>query len=293
MKESYRYKPVQFFLITNVIMWASWLIVGYFSYQQAGGPAGLIAMLELIGLFSPLGTAIWMIFSSKSTELKQNFYDKLLNLKLIKLWTIPVIFLIVPLAIVISVVLSHLFFKQPLDQLTFVKTAPFSAGIIPAQLLLFLAPVIEEVGWKGYGIESLRGKRNYLTVTLMFAALWAFWHGPTFFVHNYYQNTLIRTNPLFALNFIVSFFPATIIFNWLWYKNRGSILTAVLCHAVIDFQGILQMGQIAKCIETIVLVIIAIIIVSLNKKMFFEKFPAQIGYFGQKTPSSQEQVTDV
>lgn len=280
MKEPFRYKPLQFFLITNLIMWVVWLIAAYFSYQQNNVPGGLISALALIGLFSPFATALWMIFTSKSQELKQNFYDKFFNLKLINLWTIPAIFLIVPAAIVISVVLSHIFFKQPLDQLMLVKGAPFFAGIIPAQLLLIIAPVIEEVGWKGYGVESLRGKRNYLTVTLIFAALWAFWHGPTFFVNNYYQNMLIRTNPLFALNFIISFFPATIIFNWLWYKNRGSILTAVLCHGVIDFQGMLQMGQIAKCIETVVFIIIAIIIVSFNKKMFFKEFPAQIGYFG-------------
>jgi uncharacterized protein len=281
MKESYAYKPVRFFLITNLIMWTAWLIAAYFSYQPSGGANGLISLLLLVGLFSPLVTALWMIFTSKSPQLKHNFYDRLLNLKLIKLWTIPAIFLIVPVVIIISVALSHLFFKQPLDQLAIVKTSPFFAGIIPAQLMLIMAPLIEEVGWKGYGVESLRGRRSFLTVTLMFAALWAFWHGPTFFVNGYYQNMLIRTNPVFALNFIVSFFPATIIFNWLWYKNRGSILTAVLCHGVIDFQGILQMGQIAKCIETIVLIIIAIVIVSLNKKMFFEEFPAQIGYFGR------------
>jgi membrane protease YdiL (CAAX protease family) len=284
MKESYSYKPIRFFLITNLIMWTSWLIVAYFSYHQASQSDKLVAVLELVGLFSAFATALWMIFTSKSRELKRNFYDKLLNLKLIRLWTIPAIFLITPAAIAISVVLSHIFFKQPLDQLAIVKGSPFVAGIIPAQLLLFTAPVIEEVGWKGYGVESLRGKRSFLTATLMFAALWAFWHGPTFFVHDYYQNMLIRTDPLYALNFVVSFFPATVIFNWLWYKNRGSILTAILCHGVIDFQGILQMGQTAKCIETIVFFVIAAIIVGFNKKMFFGEFPAQIGYFGQKTP---------
>ncbi len=224
-----------------------------------------------------MATALWMIFTSKSTELKRNFYDRLFNLTLIKLWTIPAIFLIVPAAIVISVWLSHIFFGQSFDQLSIIKGSPFAAGIIPAQLLLILAPVIEEVGWKGYGVESLRGRRSFLTATLMFAALWALWHGPTFFVHDYYQNMLIRTNPLFALNFIVSFFPATIIFNWLWYKNRGSIVTAILCHGVIDFQGMLQMGQIAKCIETVVFIVIAAIVVSFNKKMFFGEFPARIG----------------
>jgi hypothetical protein len=281
MNGSYIYKPVRFFLVTNVIMWTAVLIAAYLSYQPGGGQGGSISILVLIGLFSPLAMALWMIFTSNSPELKQNFYDRLFNLKLIKLWTIPVIFLIVPAAMVISVVLSHIFFKQPLDQLLMVKGSPFAAGIIPAQLLLVLAPIIEEVGWKGYGVESLRGKRTFFTATLIFAALWAFWHGPTFFVHDYYQNMLIRTNPLFALNFIVSFFPATIIFNWLWYKNRGSILTAILCHGVIDFQGMLEMGQIAKCIETIVLIVIAAIIVGFNKKMFFGEFPARIGYYGE------------
>lgn len=280
MKEPYIYKPVRFFIITNAIMWSTWLIAAYFSYHPGGWASGLVSIFGVAGLISPLATALWMISASDSPELKQNFYDRLLNLKLIKLWTIPAIFLIMPAAMVISVALSCVLFKEPLGQLAIVKASPFAAGIIPAQLLLILAPVIEELGWKGYGMESLRGRRNFFTATLIFAALWAFWHGPTFFVHDYYQNMLIRTNPLFALNFIISFFPATIIFNWLWYKNRGSILTAILCHGIIDFQGILQMGQIAKCIETIVLAIIATIVVCLNKKMFFEEYLAKIGCYG-------------
>ena len=281
MKESYTYKPFRFFLLTNLITWVAWLIAAYFSYRPAaGGQNGLISLLLLIGLFSPMATALWMIFASGNPQLKQNFYGRLFNFKLIRPWTIPAIFLIVPAAVVISVWLSHLFFKQPLSQLSFAK-APFFAGIIPAQLMLLLAPLVEEIGWKGYGVESLRGKRSFFTATLLFAALWAFWHGPTFFVKDYYQNMLIRTNPLFALNFVVSFLPVTVIFQWLWYKNRGSILTAYLCHGIIDVQGMLQMGQAAKCIETGVFIIIAIVVVVLNKKMFFGEFPAQIGYYGQ------------
>lgn len=262
-------------------MWAAWLMVGYYSYRPGGGPQGLVAALELVGLFSPLGVALWMIFSSKNKQLMRDFYDKLFDLKRIELWTIPAALLIVPSSIVISVWLSHLFFGQPLGQLAMART-PFVAGIIPAQALLILAPVVEEIGWKGYGMESLRGRRTFFTATLIFAGLWAFWHGAMFFVRDYYQNTLIRENPLFALNFIVSFFPATIIFNWLWYKNRGSIVTAILCHAVIDLQGMLQMGQVAKCIETVLLTLAAAVVVWCNKKVFFAQFPTQIGYFGER-----------
>jgi len=90
---------------------------------------------------------------------------------------------------------------------------------------------------------------------------------------------LLRESPLFALNFIVSVFPAAFIINWLWYKNRGNIFTAVLFHGTANFQGILQMGQITKCIETAVLIVIAAWIVLSDKKLFFGKFPPRIGYF--------------
>jgi len=281
-KESYAYKPVQFFLIANLITWTTWLIAAYLSYQQGSGSNRLFSILELSGLFGPFAAALWMIFASNSKELKQNFYERLLNLKLIKLSSIPAIFLIMPLAVVISIVISHLFFGRSLEQLRIVKLAPI--GIIPVPVMFFGAALLEELGWKGYGVDSLRGRRTFFTVSLIYAALWAFWHIPLFFINNYYHNTLLRTNPLFALNFIVSVFPAAFIINWLWYKNSGNIMTAVLFHAAANFQGVLQMGQAAKCIETIVLIVFAIIIVTLNKKIFFEKFPAQIGYFGQKTP---------
>lgn len=279
MKEPYTYKPFQFFLVVNLVMWATWLTAAYFSYQPGGGPGKLISLLEFIGLLSPITAALWMIFTSKSKELKQDFYYKLLDIRSIRLSTIPVIFLLMPAVMAISVLISNLFFGQPLDQLRIVKGSPFPAGIVPAQFLIFLAPLFEETGWKGYGMDSLRGNRTFFTATIIYAVLWLFWHVPLFFVNNYYHNTLIKMNPLFALNFAVSIFPAAVIINWIWYKNRGNILTAVLFHAVVNFQGILQMGQAAKCIETVILVIIAVMIVNFDKKIFFGRFREQIGYF--------------
>ena len=286
MKGSYTYKPVQFFLITNSIMWASWLTAARLSYRPDGGPGRLISVLELVGFFSPFVTALWMIFTSKSAELKRNCYEKLIDLRLIKLWSIPAILLLMPAAAVVSIVLSHLFFGQSLGQLAIVKTSPFIAGMIPLQLLSFAAPLFEETGWRSYGVDSLRGNRTFFTATLIFGSLWAFWHCALFLVNNYYHNTLLRTNPLFALNFIVSLFPVAIIINWLWYSNEGSILTPVVFHAVANLQWLLQMGQIATCIETVVLIVTAMTIVGFNKEMFFSEFSARIGYFGQKIPSS-------
>ncbi len=278
MKENYVYKPVQFYLIVNLIVWVAWLAAAYFSYQ-GGGQGGWISLFLLIGLFGPFLTSLWFIFSSGSRELKQNYFDRLFNLRLIWPVTLLPIVLIVPLAAVLSVWLSNLFFGLPWSQLTLAPGGPFSAGMFSGAVLLLLAPLVEELGWKGYGVDSLRGNRTFLTATLIYGVLWACWHLPTFFINGYYQNMVWRENPLFALNFMISVIPAAILINWLWYKNKGSILTAVLFHFVFDLQGLLQMGQAAKCIETVVLIVLAVIVVY-RHKFFLERFPPRIGDYG-------------
>lgn len=251
-----------------------WFTAAYLSYRQDSWVSRLFSMFEILGLFGPIAAALWMIVTSNSKGLRRNFYEKLLDVRSIKPSSIPAIILIMPMAVIISVIISHLFFGQSLGQLKIVKMAP--SGLVPIPVMFFGAAILEELGWKGYGMDSLRGERTFFTATIIYAILWVLWHIPLFFINNYYHNTLIRTNPLFALNFIISVIPAAFIINWLWYKNKGSILTAILFHAVANFQGILQMGQVAKCIETIVLIIIAAIIVSSNRSIFFRKFKPEI-----------------
>jgi hypothetical protein len=147
--------------------------------------------------------------------------------------------------------------------------------------MLFGAALLEELGWKGYGADSLRGKRSFFKATFIFAILWACWHLPLFAINGYYHNLILRANPLFALNFIISVFPVAFIGNWLWYRNKGSVLTVALFHASCNFQGLFHLGQFTECIETIVLIIVAVIIVYLNRKIFLTEFPAKIGHYGE------------
>ncbi len=269
---SYRYRPVRFFLAANFITWSAWLTAAYLSYSQSDLAKILFPVFEVAGLFGPFAAAMWMIFSSGFSEIKSDFYNRLLNIKLIIPASIPAIFLIMPAAVIISVFLSHQFFGQSLGQLKIADMASKAVGIVPLPVMFFGAALLEELGWKGYGMDSLRGKRTFFTATLIYSFIWIFWHLPLFFINNYYHNTLIKTDPLLALNFIASVIPTAFIINWLWYKNGRSILAAVLFHATANLQGLLQMSQTAKCIETAVLSIFALTIVMLDKDTFFKDF---------------------
>lgn len=263
------YKPFKFFILAYLLSWIPWFWSVYFSYRPS--EQAIFSLLFLPGLLAPSGVALWMIFTSKDRALKENFVKKLFDLRLIKISTLPAIFFITPVAVIVSILVST-FFGQPINQLQFVNSFSFSAGFLPTPLVLVLAGCVEELGWRSYGVDSLNAKYNYFMATLIFAFLWAFWHLPMFFVKGYYHYELISTNIWFAVNFMVSVLPITFIIGWIWRKNNRSILTAMLFHSVSNIsQEALQMSQISKCIETGILLIIAIIIVVSNKEMFFGK----------------------
>jgi membrane protease YdiL (CAAX protease family) len=225
----------------------------------------------LPGLVAPFVIAFLMILSSKNNELKKEFKNRLFNLRLISLSSLQPILLIMPFAVITSILIS-IFFGQSIDQLQLADKFSFSAGFMPVLLVLFLAASFEELGWRSYALDSLNVKHNYFTATLIFAMLWALWHFPLFFIKNYYHNELININIFFAFNFMISIIPMAFIISWICKKNGGSITAAVLFHFIINIsQEALMITQITKCIETVVLIIIAAVIVSQNKTLFFDK----------------------
>ncbi|MBI9051701.1 MAG: CPBP family intramembrane metalloprotease [Anaerolineaceae bacterium] len=268
MENTYTYQPKKFFIITFVVTWISWFLSAYFSYQENG--ESIFVMFMIPGLIAPFAIALWMILASKNQALKKGFTRKLFDLRLIKPITIPVLLFFMPLTVVLSIFVS-LPFGQSINQLAFSPEFSFTAGFIPVLLVLFLAASFEELGWRSYAMDSLHSRMNYFKASLIFGGLWALWHLPLFFIDGYYQNELIKENWVFALNFFVSVIPMAVIISWVCKKNGSSILAAILFHFVINIsQELLNITQVTKCIETIVLIVLAGIIVIAEKKMFFD-----------------------
>ncbi|MBE3138685.1 MAG: CPBP family intramembrane metalloprotease [Actinobacteria bacterium] len=139
-------------------------------------------------------------------------------------------------------------------------------------VVLFLAPTFEELGWRGYGVDSLKRGKSLMKTTLIFALLWNLWHVPLFFIKDYYQYELIHMNFIYALNFVVSLIPASILMNWIFYKNGRSIIAIIIFHSMLNlFSVLLQTEQFTKCIITIILLVISAIVVWRNKSFFYEK----------------------
>lgn len=258
-----KYKPLTFFITTFVLTWGFWFLSKNVDHQSAK----LIGLF--LGLLSPFATALLLIFSSKNQALKTVFFNKLLNLRLIKLESIPAILLIPPTSIVISILIS-LLFGFSTSQFEISRSFSFSIGGIPTLFVLFLAASLEELGWRGYAMESLSPYYNYFKGTLIFGALWSLWHLPLFFIDQTYQSNILKLNPLYAINFMVGIIPLAFIISWLCKKNSGSIPAAIFLHFGINIsQELFRVTPQTKCIQTFVLIAFALIIVYKNQEMFF------------------------
>ncbi len=213
--------------------------------------------------------ALYLTITSNNTHLKKSFLNKLINIKLIRVKSILQFCLLFFASMIAAIVLSTLF-GYSFDQFTIVEEFSFSLGGLPTLLVLLLAAGFEELGWRGYAIESLASKLNYFKATLVFGILWSIWHLPMFFIPNSYQAELLQEDLILVVNFFISIVPLAFMISWFCKKNSGSILGAILVHFIVNItQEIFQVSPYTKCIQTIILVLIAFAIVSTNKKMFF------------------------
>lgn len=262
----YTYKPKRFYITVFAFTWAFWL----FGILFDEGLTRILGML--LGLISPATIAIITVFTSKSDALKKDFKRKIFNFyKLKPLYILAA--LLIFAAIVCSSILASLLFGQSLTQFSFTSDFSFTGiGVCSAFVTILLASVLEEVGWRGYGEDSIAQYHSWFKESIIFGFVWALWHLPLFWIPGTYHYEIREINILYMFNFLISVAPMGFITTWVYVKNGRSMLSSIIFHLFINFmQEKIAMTQTTKCVETIFVFIAATIIVLTNRDMFFEK----------------------
>lgn len=269
MISNYRYKPLFYFSMTFLATFALWSAGAYVSFQD--DESGLFMTLMLPGLMAPFLISLAMIFISKDSGLKRDFVNRLFNPRLIEPKTLPVFILLMPLSVLASILIS-LLFGESISQLQPAQGFSFSSGFVPVLLLLLFAAGFEELGWRGYAFDSLQAKHTFFQASILFSVLWSLWHFPLIYVKDSYQYNIFNENIWFAVNFFVGIIPMGVIISWICVKNRKSVIAAILFHFIINIsQELLEMTQVTKCIQTVLLMAVAAAIIALDREMFFSR----------------------
>lgn len=262
--------PALFYSLAIGIVWLLWFTVAYISHMQPASKNILFAqsMIAITGLAVPAAVALAMILPNAA--LKKDFLSRIFNPKKIKPFYFVAACLIMPASIILAQLIS-LFFGHSLAQFTLAKVT-FSAGFFSGWVMLLSAPFLEEFAWHSYGTDTLRNKFNLFNTSIIFIALWLLFHLPLGFMKHSYHDTLLHSNWIYTANYIVSFFPYVIIVNWLYYKTGRMIFIAVIMHLTANiFAELFNTHPDSKIIQTIILMLIAIIVMIKNRELFFKR----------------------
>lgn len=273
------YKKVKtFYLLSTLIPWVFWFAAGYISHLSPFQDKYLdiASILSFIGLLAPV--VVSFILISKEPNLLKDVKRRFFNFRDVKLKYFLLSCLIMPVSIMTAQAISLLFGYSP-EQFIITGNFTFSSGIFPVWFLLIIAPIIEELAWHSYGTDSLRSKFNLFKTSLIFGAFWGVWHAPLSSIKDYYQSNIVETGLIYGINFLISIIPYVIIMNWLYYKTGRNIIISIIFHITAGFfNELFAPHPDSKIIQTGLLLILSIIVVIKDKKLFFKSEPDNLVY---------------
>lgn len=262
------YHPVWFYSGTLVLSFLFGGMAARVSHQRIKKRALLFCLVDMMCV--PCGMALALVYGTHSEVLIEDFVRRLLLVPIDPILLL-VLFLLMPCVVLVATTLS-LCFGYSKDQfllsnkLSVMKGRAFFGVLIP----LLVAPLVEELGWRGYGIDSLRASYNLATSSVVFGVIWAIWHLPLFYIKGYYHRTLIDLGFIYVLNFFVSVVALAFLSNWIYYKMDRSIPSIIFFHAVANGSFMfLRTAPFTKCLVTLLLVIISTVLLFLEPDFFF------------------------
>lgn len=270
MLEKYN-KTFTFYGLSLIIPWLLWFIVAYFSHQENQSTLinFMIPVLGISGLIAPVFEAGYLFFVDK--YLLEDLKKRIFNIQKFNILYVVITFLLIPVSIVIAQLISVIF-GHSLSQFYISGRPKFTSFIFSPWFILVFAPVVEELAWHSYGTDTLRRKYNLFITSIIFSFYWVVWHVPLSFIKGYYHSNVVAEGLLYSLNFVFSLFVFVILMNWLYYKTKRNIFTAIIFHLTANISNeIFDTHPDSKVIQTVLLLVISTLVLLCERKMFFSK----------------------
>ncbi|MDF2685764.1 MAG: Abortive infection protein, partial [Clostridia bacterium] len=230
-------------------------------------------ILYMLAGIAPSATGIILVCINNDKDYRKDFWKRILNFKLISVKWYLIIFIVIPITSCIAILINYLFTSSFPDfkSLENLIKNPFSILTFALYMLLF-GPIAEEIGWRGYALDYLEKKFNWVSSSLILGFFWAFWHLPMFFIKGTYQYDLMNKSFLLFIDFYIAIFAVSIIMDWVYNNSKRSILSGILIHFCINFFGeIFDLPDNIMYLRTLVQVILAVFILIYYKIKYFLK----------------------
>jgi CAAX protease family protein len=201
-------------LLPRILATANWFTLpGWLSY-----------FLSTIAAFGPFVAAFALTYWNEGQAGISSLWRRGWEYRFQKKWLAPTL-LLAPVVAVLAVLVVMLA-RENIDW----KLAPPALTLFPVFMLIFFTSAFpEEFGWRGYVLDRFQLRWSALVSSLILGAIWGLWQLPLHFIVGTTQHTV----PIWE--FVVQTIVVTVAYTWLYNNTGGSILVAMLFHAVNSF----------------------------------------------------------
>jgi uncharacterized protein len=224
------FRTIPFFITTHGLTWAFWIPLAILQWPANDFPGFLLLLLGGLGV--PVA-AVLFVSGSRNRAYIREYWTRIIDPRRISPgWWAGI--LLLPLLVTLSGVLIGSLLTGQALRIDALVDAQVIAGItLFYVMVMLLAPLLEEVAWRGYGQDSIQSSFGLATASLVLGLLWWVWHLPLFFMADTYQSGLgVFTVPFWE--FLVSVVATAFVMTWIFNSTRGSILAAILYHFVLN-----------------------------------------------------------
>jgi uncharacterized protein len=221
--------PWLFVGLTYGISWALWILV-ILSGRDAKG--SWLFVPYVLGGFSPSVVGVFLLYRTRPAGERPLFWKSLTGFGRISWRWYLFIFLVLPAVFAVSALLESVLAGPAVDfsVLRLVSDNPVQVVQILV-IALFFGSLSEELGWRGFALGRLQAKWNALVSSIILGLLWFCWHLPLFFVNGTTQKVWGFGSVGF-FGFFLFLMASSVIMTWVYNRNGGSLLSAVLIHCV-------------------------------------------------------------
>ena len=246
---------IPFLLITFGISWGIIALYLFLPDQMATlfGQLSGEHPLFYVATYGPAIAALTIVLYKAGANGTKQFLSRLFMWRAPAVWYLFLIF-VIPAPFYIGAAIKGL----PLAEMFPVS----SLGTYLVALLLFaIKGPVEEIGWRGFALPLLQRKMSPLWAALLIGIIWGFWHLPAFLLSGTPQSAWSFSD------FFIGTIALSIIATALYNGSGGSILLPALFH----LQVINPLWPDAQPYDTIPFVIVAILVVWLNRETMLDK----------------------
>ncbi|UYW72068.1 CPBP family intramembrane glutamic endopeptidase [Bacillus cereus] len=250
-------KPVvSFILLTNIIFWPLFLVVGVIKLLDF--PVWIFDVMLCISAWSSTFAFVLLfkkLYPNQSfiQFVKDRFKNKI---------RFPIVVTVSAIQIIIFLTMLFLVSINSEADSFFNRT---SWGVLIYYFVktIVSGPLGEELGWRGFALMELQKKYSPLKSSIIIGFWWGMWHLPIWFTTGFTGIHLIK----YILFFMITIISTTIVMTTFYNLNRNLIIPIIIHFFFNFFIGIIN-GQLIELIKynAIFYLIVAVLIIVINPK---------------------------